>query len=130
MKPVHLCPCHSGILYKKCCQPYHDGAPAPTPTALMRSRYSAFALGKTDYIMATTHPNSPHAHSDRAVWQAEIEAFSQNTRFIGLKIMAADETTVTFFARLKAGKEDVSFKEHSVFAQHDGRWTYVMGTPL
>ena len=40
------CPCLSGDTYGACCGRYHSGAAtAPTAEALMRSRYSAFAVG-------------------------------------------------------------------------------------
>ena len=48
-----ICPCGSQATYKECCGQYHSGAPAPTPEALMRSRFSAFVQNKTDYLMAT-----------------------------------------------------------------------------
>jgi len=43
--PVAACPCGSGTAYAACCEPMHQGAPALTAEALMRSRYSAFVLG-------------------------------------------------------------------------------------
>ena len=44
--PFKSCPCGSGRSYAACCRPAHDGSvPPPTPEALMRARYSAFALG-------------------------------------------------------------------------------------
>ena len=59
--PPRDCPCHSGLRYKACCAPFHDGAhEAPTPEALMRSRYAAFALGLGEYLVRTlpsTHPD-------------------------------------------------------------------------
>lgn len=127
MKATDPCPCYSGLPYKQCCRPYHQGRAAPTPQALMRSRYSAYALGKTDYIMATTHPDSPRYEKDADAWRADIEAFSRNTRFVGLEILAAQDNTVTFHALLMAGEADVSFREHSIFTQDAGRWKYVMG---
>ncbi len=45
------CPCGSGLKYKKCCQKYHKGALPSTALLLMKSRYSAYALGLADYIM-------------------------------------------------------------------------------
>lgn len=122
------CLCHSGRPYRQCCSPYHAGTPAPTPLALMRSRYSAYALGKTAYIILTTHPDSPHFRQDTAAWRTEIDAFTHATRFVGLTILAAEGSTVTFHARLLSGERDVSFTEHSQFARHDGRWKYVAGT--
>ena len=46
------CPCGSGIIYAQCCGAWHagmaNGVHAPTPEALMRSRYSAYGLGLLD----------------------------------------------------------------------------------
>ena len=48
------CPCHSKKRYADCCGPLHKGTrPAATPEELMRSRYSAFALGEVDYLAKT-----------------------------------------------------------------------------
>ena len=91
----------------------------------MRSRYSAYALGKSDYIMRTTHSESPHRHSDIAAWRASLDAFSRHTRFEGLTIIATDANTVTFHATLSQNGRDASFTEHSVFQQEDGQWRYV-----
>ena len=52
------CPCGSGRPLADCCGCHHAGEPAPTPEALMRSRYSAFALQLTDYLLATWHPST------------------------------------------------------------------------
>lgn len=104
---------------------YHNGTPAPNPEALMRSRYSAYALDKSDYIMQTTHPESPHWHENRVAWLAEVQAFSKETRFEGLKILSTDADTVTFHAILFHDTEDVSYTECSLFRQKDGCWLYV-----
>ena len=50
------CPCGSGDPLDDCCGRYHQGHPAPTAEALMRSRYSAYALGLVDYLRDTTLP--------------------------------------------------------------------------
>ena len=55
---VTPCPCDSGLDYRQCCAPFHDGHPAPTPQALMRSRYSAYTLGLTPYLMDTWAPET------------------------------------------------------------------------
>ncbi len=125
ISPNDPCPCHSGAKYKKCCRMYHNGTPAPNPEALMRSRYSAYALDKSDYIMQTTHPESPHWHENRVAWLAEVQAFSKETRFEGLKILSTDADTVTFHAILFHDTEDVSYTECSLFRQKDGCWLYV-----
>ena len=52
------CPCGSRRVYEECCEPFHLGAAAPTAEALMRSRYSAFALGLAPYLLRTWHPST------------------------------------------------------------------------
>jgi len=91
----------------------------------MRSRYSAYALGKSDYIMRTTHAESPHRSQNIEAWRASLDAFSRHTRFEGLAILDAGENTVTFHATLSQDERDASFTEHSVFRQEDGQWRYV-----
>lgn len=91
----------------------------------MRSRYSAYALGKSDYIMRTTHAESPHRGQDIAAWRASLDAFSRHTRFEGLTIIATDANTVTFHATLSQDGRDTSFTEQSVFRQEAGQWRYV-----
>lgn len=122
-----LCPCHSGKKYKLCCQPYHRGILPSTAEKLMRSRYSAFALGIADYIMDTTHPNNTDYTKDKENWRKSILNFAQNTRFLGLKISefidGNEEAFVTFEAILGGG----SLCEKSRFLQVEGKWLYVSG---
>ena len=58
MNAMAPCPCGSGTAYAACCGPLHDGAPAATAEALMRSRYTAYALGRTDHVFRTWHPRT------------------------------------------------------------------------
>ncbi|MEO1172484.1 MAG: hypothetical protein AAFX94_10610 [Myxococcota bacterium] len=44
------CPCGSGRIYRECSGVYHGGE--PTPDTVTRSRYSAYALGLSDYFKA------------------------------------------------------------------------------
>lgn len=128
ISPNDACPCGSGAKYKKCCRVLHVGNPAPTPEALMRSRYTAYALNNAAYIMETTHPNSPHYEEDKIQWRKTIENFIQHTRFAGLQILSAEGDTVTFHATLFDGNVDISYTERSVFRQHEDRWKYVDGS--
>ncbi|BDZ46868.1 hypothetical protein GCM10025866_27770 [Naasia aerilata] len=58
MRPNDPCPCGSRLPYIECCGPVHAGAPAGTALALMRSRYSAFALGLGEHLLRTWHPDT------------------------------------------------------------------------
>ena len=63
------CPCTSGRAYAECCRPLHRGArDAETPEALMRSRFSAFAVGDVEYLWRTLHPE----HEDRVLDKADV----------------------------------------------------------
>ncbi|MDD5051697.1 MAG: YchJ family metal-binding protein [Sulfuricurvum sp.] len=127
ISPNAPCPCHSGKKYKQCCQPYHKGILPSNSLKLMRSRYSAFALGLADYIMATTHPNNPDYTEDREKWITSILDFSHNNQFIGLKINdfidGENEAFVTFEASLEGGL----LKEKSRFLKVEGKWLYESG---
>ena len=97
----------------------------------MRSRYAAYALGLTDYIMDTTHPTNSGYMSDRHAWQRQILQFSSGTRFDGLKILEFidGETTawVTFTAVMRQNGQDADFTEKSKFLKVDGQWLYQSG---
>ena len=48
---MESCPCGNELDYSKCCEVYHTGDKNPeTAEILMRSRYSAFAKNKVQYI--------------------------------------------------------------------------------
>lgn len=96
----------------------------------MRSRYSAYAVGDVDYIIATTAPDGPQFQADRAAWARDIAEFCAHTRFEKLEVRVVapvvdERGEVEFFARLSRGGEDVSFAERSVFVRREGRWLYV-----
>jgi SEC-C motif domain protein len=133
--PNDACPCHSGLKYKRCCGPLHGGgARAPTPEALMRSRYAAYALGLVDYVLATTDPEGPQAGPDRRAWAADVEGFIARTRFVGLEILGSgsgsdgDAGWVEFRASLMQGGRDASFVEKSAFVRRAGCWLYHSAT--
>lgn len=127
------CPCHSGQPYRLCCQPYHTGQKRPSPVALMRARYAAYALGKLRYVMQTEHPDSPRLQADKAAFRRALKQFSQTTDFRGLHILAQEQlddthATVTFHAILQQNGADASFTECSLFEKRNGRWLYVKPT--
>src|SRR5258708_6134819 len=126
MSRYALCPCDSKVFYHKCCGRYHSGTPAETALLLMRSRYSAYAMGLVDYIMDTTHPENPQYNLDRIGWKHELEAFAKGTQFIFLKILdfvQGDEIAyVTFNASLVFRGRDASFTEKSTFVKDGDRW--------
>lgn len=125
------CPCHSGKLYETCCEPFHKGQLAPNAMLLMRSRYAAYALKLAEYIMKTTHPDSPQFKRNSSAWNNDILYFCQNTLFEGLEIgefvEEGSKATVTFLAKLIQNGTDASFIEKSSFEKLDQRWLYLKG---
>ena len=123
------CPCHSGKLYSVCCRPYHHGAVPENALVLMRSRYSAYALGLVDYIIKTTRWADPERVPPIDQWRRSIEEFSALTTFWGLTIHSHTESgnsaVVKFTALLRRGSQDVSFAETSRFVKEKEGWMYV-----
>ncbi|WP_253442988.1 YchJ family protein [Halomonas sp. Y3] len=117
------CPCGSGIPLAQCCARYHAGEPAPSPEALMRSRYSAFALGLADYLLASWHS---------ATRPAEL-APDDATRWLRLEVLESgeqgDEGRVHFRAVFREGRRFGVLEEASRFRREAGRWAYLDGTP-
>lgn len=124
------CPCCSGMQYNLCCQPYLSGDAIPdTPEALMRSRYTAWALHDVDYLIATWHP---FCRTDK-LRQTLTDAM-RGPQWISLKITGCEsggdsnEGFVTFFARYIEKKQTGAIHERSRFLRKDHRWYYIDGT--
>ena len=124
------CPCQSGQKYKKCCAIYHKGALPKDALTLMKSRYSAYAVGDSRYIIRTTHPDNSDYTDDTQAWRESIDHFCKETEFEGLKILDwvddEEEAFVTFRALLSGGK----MIEKSRFLKEKERWLYIDGEIL
>ena len=121
---VRECPCGSGHAYSECCGQWHNGflvgVHAPTPEALMRSRYSAYVLGLIDYLLATWHPST-------APGELELPP----VKWLGLEVRhteaAGDAGVVEFVARCKSNGRAERMEETSRFVRQEGRWLYIDG---
>lgn len=108
-------------MYATCCGRWHAGEAAPTADALMRSRYAAYVLQRTDYLLATWHPSTRPRElpPDPAV------------KWLGLEVRhhltAGDRATVEFVARSKLAGRAHRLHETSNFVREEGRWYYVDG---
>ncbi|HMJ55440.1 MAG TPA: YchJ family metal-binding protein [Polyangiaceae bacterium] len=132
---IRDCPCHSGQRYAACCAPYHrNEREPPTPEALMRSRYAAFALGLGPYLvrtLATTHPDlaAPRQELERTLSRAK-----ERQRFTGLRVLhsalSENHGEVLFFARIFERGQDRSFAELSDFTREENAWRYASGILL
>lgn len=124
------CPCGSGPDFDQCCGPIIIGAtPAPTPEALMRSRFTAYVRGDLDHIENT------HAKEARDTFnRSAAESTANSVEWVSLEIFdtsdggADDETgMVEFAARFRQDGELLVHHERSNFRREDGRWVYVDG---
>lgn len=131
LNQFNTCPCCSGIDYAKCCKPYHAGRTVPNAEALMRSRYSAYALHLASYIIDTTHPENSQYLADKVLWLKEINDFTNNTTFQKLEVLeftdGKNEAFVTFNAHMTQHGNDASFTERSRFKRIKGCWLYLDG---
>ncbi|WP_234969943.1 YchJ family protein [Brachymonas denitrificans] len=132
------CPCgrqspqHKPLSGADCCGRYLEhfmDVPAPDAESLMRSRYTAFVLGRTAYLLATWLP-------DNRPGQLEAE---QGTQWLGLAVRDhsqpdADHAEVEFVARYRINGRAERLHERSRFVRlEDGamsRWLYVDGDML
>ncbi len=121
------CPCGSGESLAHCCGRYHAGLPAPSAQALMRSRYSAYALGLIDYLLATTLP-AQQAGLDRQA----IHAWSTQSQWLGLEVEGSElvdgqpaHAWVTFSAHWRDPSGEHRHRERSAFVRHAERWYFI-----
>ena len=115
------CPCLSGDSYDACCGPLHRGEPAPTAERLMRSRFSAFALGDDGYLLRSWHPSTRPAELDLDPglrWcRLDIERTERGGPF--------DREGVVEFTAHYTGSERGSLHEVSRFVREGRDWFYV-----
>ena len=129
---MKTCPCHSGIEYAQCCKPYHSWKQhAPTALALMKSRYSAYALSEINYLIKTTHPKNPAYQKDLKTWQCELANYCRTIQCLGLTILnhtpGVTNSTVTFQAHLSQNGHLFTLTETSTFIKQDQHWLYYSG---
>jgi SEC-C motif-containing protein len=119
------CPCGSGLAYRDCCGPFIEGRAIPdTALRLMRSRYSAYALGHQAWIAETWHPSTRPCTLE----------LGEAVRWLDLKVLATeaggpqdDLGVVEFVARYRVGGRAHRLHERSRFRRLDGRWYYLDG---
>lgn len=87
----------------------------------MRSRYTAFAVGDAEHLLASWHPSR----------RPRSLALDPDLRWTGLTVLATSggfggsEGTVEFEARYEEGGRPGALHERSRFVREDARWFYV-----
>ena len=121
------CPCGKGKPFLQCCGRYLQGVVhAKTPLQLMRSRYTAYALGGYgDYLLQTWFPATAQGLDPVALSQRELE-------WLRLEVLETvqrgDNAEVEFRAHYRrADGSPGMMHERSTFKRNSGRWFYVGG---
>ena len=93
----------------------------------MRSRYSAYVLGRVEYLLDTTLPAQRDGLDREAIAQ-----WSAQSTWLGLDVESAEliggqpeHAFVTFTARWHDAGGEHRHRERSAFVQHEGRWFFI-----
>ena len=90
----------------------------------MRSRYTAFVLERTGYLLDTWHPDT---RPERLHLEPGLSWIGLEVRRVGRGGANDDEGTVEFVARSKRGGRAARLHETSRFVRVDERWLYLDG---
>jgi SEC-C motif-containing protein len=118
------CHCDSNKPFDACCARFLSGTEqAKTPVQLMRSRYTAYALGgHGKYLLRTWFPPTAGGLTAQALGRRERE-------WIKLEVLARQQSGDKGWVEFKAWYRDGGAKEQvmhekSVFQRTGGRWLY------
>ena len=124
-KSLLQCPCGSGNFLSSCCQIiFNDHAKATTPELLMRSRYSAYALGNISHILSTWDN----------LYRPPSLTFDERIKWLKLEIVESlflkTDTNlgyVHFRAIFIENKNLITLSEKSQFIKKNRKWYYQKG---
>ena len=96
----------------------------------MRSRYTAFAKGAVEYLIATHHPAQRQPDDDHV-----LRVSLRDTTWLSLRVLTAppirgDKGVVEFVAFYRNQGTLGQLHERSNFVREAGRWYYVDGLRL
>lgn len=124
---TEYCFCDSNKPFKQCCEPLlNKNAVAKTPKQLMRSRYTAYALGGYgEYLLFTWLPESSKGLTVTSLSE-------KNHEWVKLEILHAKQKgnkgIVEFNAYYKGDDDSLNvLYEKSSFQRIEGRWYYIDG---
>ena len=126
MSTTANCLCGSTLTYQKCCELLHTGQNhALTAEALMRSRFTAYAMHNATYLLKTwdesTRPASVDFSKDTGEWT--------RLEIVLTKKGAAKDSKgmVEFKAYFTVDNEQRVMNEISRFIKKQGHWLYLDG---
>lgn len=89
----------------------------------MRSRFSAFVLGNSEYLRCSWHPSK----------RPEDVTLDDNERWLALDIIASSEEGATGWVHFRATRQSpqglAMMEERSRFVREKGHWYYWAGSP-
>lgn len=127
MAKKDICKCGNALSLESCCLPLINNQKiATTPELLMRSRYTAYALGQIDYIAKTMAKNALEGFNyENAV--DDVRLF----KWLKLDIINSSNESnygvVEFKAWYRLDGKKYLLHEISQFELIDGIWFYVDG---
>jgi SEC-C motif domain protein len=126
VKKSIVCPCGSRKNLIDCCYPYISGKEKPdTAENLMRSRYTAYVLKDSEYILKTWHPSSRPKNFDLSreviIWK--------NLEILNCEKGRVSDTEgdVFFKASYEHDSKKYCIQELSRFVKENGIWLYLIG---
>lgn len=132
--PESICPCRltstEKIAFADCCGPILGGSKAaPSAEALMRSRYTAFAVENIDYLLESLAPEARHDFDRKA-----IAHWAKQSQWLGLDILSTEDGQpgdsagyVEFVAHFVNDGQRLAHRERSLFRFDaiDNRWYFL-----
>jgi SEC-C motif domain protein len=118
-----ICPCGSKKTYQECCEPIVSQKIKPSSAEqLMRSRYSAYAMGNGKYLVDTTFKES------RIEEDAElIVEHAKTIVWLKLEVVTSNHDSVEFKAYYNDKTKIHLHHETSSFILENGQWYYNKG---
>jgi len=111
-------------VFGSCCGPVISSGVAPTAVRLMRSRFTAFALGDADHLLRTWHPSTRPMRLD-----LDDEVHWRRLDILDVVGGGPFDTTgmVEFEAHHRRDGVRGSLRARSRFVREDRTWLYVDG---
>lgn len=125
-----LCPCGSGTAFETCCEPYLlKRSSPPTAQALMRARYTAYAMGAIDYLYKTS------GNKVRKEFDAEnTRKWSESAEWTGIEFLVENgggvddqDATLEFIAHYSVNNAKFEHHERAEFIRKNGEWLFMDG---
>ena len=121
---MKFCLCGTGRDFEKCCAPLIAGAAPETAEALLRARYTAFAMGNTDFLVNTLVPEMRESFD-----VIEAENIAADAQWQGLEIRTItggavedDTGSIECVASFKLYDQQRVHHELAQFRREQGRW--------